>query len=327
MPEQNQPRSKQAPSNPSDPTRRSLLRSSLCVAAGGAAVGVGLLRAGFAQDGTASAPPPAATPAQVGSALRKAIKYSMIASEGSILEHFELARDCGFAGVEIDSPLEIDRKAVVAASSKSGVVVHGVIDSVHWQDRFSDPRAEVRARAVGALRGAIADAKTYGASTVLVVPGAVRNAETENFEQVWERSQAEIRRVLPEAKEAGVRIAIEVVWNDFLKTPEELVKYIDEFQDPAVGAYFDCSNMIKYGLPPADWIRRLGQRLLKVDFKGYSNTKGWVPIGEGDEDWPEVLKALDFVGYTGWFTAEVESGGREHLLDVSKRMDRILGRI
>ena len=311
-----------------DPARRSLIGTSLL----GLVVGAGLMRSGRAQDGDTPPSRPAASPdaqaarAPAEAALRKAIKYSMVAGASSIRERFQLVRECGFEGVEIDSPLEIDRKAVVAAAAETGVVVHGVIDSVHWRDRFSDPRAEVRERAGVALLGAIADAKTYGASTVLVVPGAVRDAEKENFQQVWERSQAEIAKALPAAKAAGVRIGIEVVWNDFLTTPEDLVKYVDEFQDPAVGAYFDCSNMIKYGLPPAEWIRRLGARLLKVDFKGYSKSKGWVPIGEGDEDWPEVLKALAFVGYSGWFTAEVESGGREHLLDVSRRMDRILGR-
>ncbi|MCY2961698.1 MAG: TIM barrel protein, partial [Planctomycetota bacterium] len=162
-----------------DPTRRSLLGSSLF----GVAVGVGLVRAGRAQDGV-TAPAKSSTPtaAKSAPALRKAVKYDMIAIEGSVLDRFQLAKECGFEGVELDSPYEIDRQAVVDASAKTGVLVHGVIDSVHWQTRFSDPSPAVRERAVAALRGAIADAKTYGASTVLVVPGAVRDAEKENFQ-------------------------------------------------------------------------------------------------------------------------------------------------
>src|SRR5205085_4709563 len=104
--------------------------------------------------------------------------------------------------------------------------------------------------------------------------------------QVWQRSHAEIAKVVPYAKEKGVKIAIEVVWNDFITKPAELVKYVDEFGDATVGAYFDCSNMVKYGASDAEWIRALGPRLLKFDFKGYSKSKGWVGIGEGDEDWP-----------------------------------------
>jgi hexulose-6-phosphate isomerase len=153
----------------------------------------------------------------------------------------------------------------------------------------------------------------------------VRDAEKENRQQVWERSQAELRRALPLAKEAGVRLAIEGVWNDFLTTPEDMLRYVDEFQDPAVGVYFDCSNMIKYGVPSAEWIRRLGQRVLKLDCKGYSKSRGWVPIGEGDEDWPAILEAVEHVNYSGFITAEVEGGGRERLLDIARRMDKVLG--
>jgi hexulose-6-phosphate isomerase len=310
----------------SNPTRRSLLRTSL---AGGALwAGLGRVRAGEdpAQKDEPARKPTALAPTSTAPALKKAVKYSMVAGEGTIRQKFDLVRACGFEGVEIDSPLEIDRAAVVEASRASQVQVHGVIDSVHWHKRFSDPSAQVRDAAVAALKGAIADAKTYSASTVLVVPGAVRDAEKENYQQVWERSQAEIRKAIPAARDAGVRIAIEVVWNDFLTTPEQLVEYVDAFQDPAVGAYFDVSNMIKYGVAPADWIRKLGPRLLKVDFKGFSRSKGWVKIGEGDEDWPAVMTALGEVGYTGWLTAEVEAGERDHLLDVARRMDAILGR-
>ena len=80
-------------------------------------------------------------------------------------------------------------------------------------------------------------------------------------------------KAIPLAEDAGVKIAIEVVWNDFITKPEQLVKYVDQFKTPTVGAYFDISNMIKYGVPPADWIRKLGKRMLKFDFKGYHGKK------------------------------------------------------
>ncbi|MBL8859886.1 MAG: sugar phosphate isomerase/epimerase [Planctomycetes bacterium] len=249
----------------------------------------------------------------------------MIGDGETVLEKFALAKKLGFAGVEINSPSTLARAEVLAAAKQTGLTIHGVVNSVHWVKRFSDPNTAVREEAGRILRGAIDDAHAYGATTVLLVPGAVRDPERENFEQAWSRSQDEIARVLPYAKEKGVKIAIEVVWNDFITTPEQLVKYIDEFKHPNIGAYFDCSNMLKYGVSSADWIRALGPRLLKFDFKGFSKEKGWVPIGEGDEDWPEVLKALAEIGYDGWATAEVAPGDRAHLADVKLRMNRVLG--
>jgi len=122
-----------------------------------------------------------------------------------------------------------------------------------------------------------------------------------------------------------VKIAIEVVWNNFITKPEQLVEYVDSFKSDAVAAYFDCSNMIKYGVPSAEWIRKLGKRMVKFDLKGYSKSKQWVAIGEGDEDWPEILKALAEVGYNGWATAEVGGGGEDVLLKISAQMDKVLG--
>ena len=257
--------------------------------------------------------------------LKKALKFDMIKIDGSIEEKFNLIKSIGFEGVEINSPSNVDRDEAVAAQEKTGIDIHGVINSVHWQKRLSDPDETIRAQGVEAMRTALSDAHTYGATTVLLVPGKVTDPQRENFEQVWQRSQAEIRKVIPQAKELGVRIAIEVVWNDFITKPEQLVQYVDDFNDSTVGAYFDISNMIKYGVPPAEWIRQLGHRMLKFDCKGYSNAKGWVPIGEGDENWPEVLKALAEINYNGWATAEVQGGGEEVLRDIYSRMQRVLG--
>ena len=298
--------------------RRTFLRSTASVAAGVA----------LASATTGSAPAadaPASKPK-----LRKAVKAGMIHEGKTFREKFELIKSLGFEGVEMDSPSDANREEANQAAADTGIVIHGVIDSVHWKQRFSDPDPAVRAAGLEALRGAIKDAAFYGADNVLVVPGAVRDPKNENFEQCWERSQAEIKKAIPQAKDANVKIAIEVVWNLFITQPDQLVKYVDEFNDPTVGAYFDVSNMIRFGFPPQEWIRKLGKRMLKFDFKAYKHanfmngTSPWVKIGEGDEPWPQVHKALADVGYTGWATSEVPGGDKAELKEIAARMDKVL---
>lgn len=271
--------------------------------------------------------------------LKKAVKIGMI-SGGSFEEKFALIKKLGYDGVEMDSPgcNEAQRAEAKAAAEKTGIVIHGVVISSHWGTRHSDPDETVRAAAMKNLLGAIEDAKFWGATTVLLVPGAVKDKEKENFDQVWERSSAAVKEAIPAAEKAGVKIAIEVVWNNFITSPEQMVKYVDQFNSQWVGTYFDCSNMIKYGVTSEAWIKQLGKRLLKVDFKGYSMAKAKeagkdgagfsVAIGEGDENWPEIRKALAEVGYTksvGWMTSEVGGGGEERLKDIATRMNKVLG--
>ena len=297
--------------------RRTLMKVALTAAA--ALGSAGALTPLLAADAPAAAAPKVK--------LRKAVKFGMIGIKGSIEDKFNLIKKLGFEGVELDSPSSINKQEAVEASKKTGIVIHGVVDSTHWNIRHSDPKPEVRAKALEDLLGALKDAKLYGGTTALLVPGKVSDDKNENFDQVWERSTEQVKKAIPTAKELGVKIAIEVVWNNFLTTSDQLIKYVDQFNDPIVGAYFDCSNMIKYGEPSATWIRKLGKRMLKFDFKGYNGkTNKWVPIGEGTEDWPEVLKALAEVGYAGeWATSEVNGGGEDHLRDVAERMNRVLG--
>src|SRR5580692_11782306 len=94
--------------------------------------------------------------------LNKAVKYGMIQLKGTHLERLELAKKCGFAGVEIDSPGTDKIDELAKASKDSGVAVHGVIDSAHWREthRLSSPDESARAKGLEALKGALQDAKT-----------------------------------------------------------------------------------------------------------------------------------------------------------------------
>lgn len=311
------------------PTRRTFLRATAVATAAASTIGLSTspLVALAAEEKT-----PSAT-----KRFRKAVKFGMIGEGKTIKEKFELIKSIGFEGVEVDAPGGVDKQEAMEASKATGIVVHGVIDANHWKERLSDPDPAIREKALQTLLAALDDAKFLGASTCLLVPGKVSDPKNENFDQVWERSTEQVKKAMPKAKELGVHIAIEVVWNDFLTNPDLMVKYIDQFDDPIVGAYFDPSNVLRYGKDTntrgADWIRALGKRLLKFDFKGYSHEKGFkVKIGEGDEHWPDILKALDEVGYKdiatggpGWATSEVHAGNREYLKDIAARMDKVLG--
>jgi len=261
--------------------------------------------------------------------LKKTVKIGMVNIEGSILDKFKLLKELGFDGYELDSPSNLNMDEVLAARDATGLPIHGVVDSVHWNVPLSDPNPETRAKGLAGLTTALNECKQYGGSTVLLVPAIVNKQVS--YDEAYERSQTEIRKVLPLAEKLGVKIAIENVWNGFLLSPLEAARYIDEFESDHIGWYFDVGNIINYGWPE-HWIRILDHRILKLDIKEFSRKKRndeglWKGFGvellEGDCDWPEVMKALDDIGYTGWATAEIAGGGKERLTDIAKRMDKI----
>ena len=88
---------------------------------------------------------------------------------------------------------------------------------------------------------------------------------------------------------------------------------------------YDIGNHWKYG-DPAEWIRTLGKRIVKLDVKGFSREKSqFTKIGEGDIRWDEVRQSLADINYTGWVAAEVGGGGAERLTEVSTNMDKAFG--
>jgi hexulose-6-phosphate isomerase len=259
--------------------------------------------------------------AEVSSPWRKAFMLGV--TSGPILTHFEKLKEAGFQGVELISPSKLDRDEVIRAREKTGLIIHGVSGSRHWQDTLSHPDPGVVERGLAAIRQEFEDCKAYGGTTVLVVPAVV--TPTVSYRDAYARSQAAIRTLIPEAEKHGVKIAIEEVWNKFLLSPVEFARYVDEFQSPWVGAYFDVGNVVEYGFPQ-EWIRELNKRILKIHIKEYKKEKRFgYKLGEGEIDWPAVARSLHDVGYEGWVTAEVGYGDLEQLKDVVARMDKILG--
>ena len=293
-------------------SRREFLKVSVTTACG---AGLGALPASFAMA-------PAAAPQ---GRIKKAVLISMLPKQLGYAERFKLARDVGFEQVEAETtPDQRDADEIKKAAEDAKVRIHSVMVMGHWEWPLTSADPAVVEKCVERIRTSLHNAKFWGADAVLLVPGVV-NPQT-SYRDAWTRSQVHIRRLLPLAKELGVVIAVEEVWNKFLLSPLEFAKYVDEFNSPWVKAYFDVGNVVLYGYPQ-DWIRALGKRIVKVhlkDFKREPDGYKWVNLGEGDIDWPEVRKAFAEIGYTGAATVELPPGDEAYLRDVSQRVDRLV---
>ena len=214
---------------------------------------------------------------------------------------------------------------VQAAIDAAGIPVHGVVDSVHWRQRLSDPDPEVRAKGTEALKTALRMSKAYGGSSVLLVPGRVIKDEV-SYEECWQRSQAEIKKVIPLAEELEIQILLENVWNDFLTDPKETARYVDELESEIIGAYFDVGNTVRYS-PPHTWVPVLGKRIKKLDIKDYGQPDGFGhDLLEGDVKWDLVMAELKKLGFTGWGTAEIRGGDRARLEEIAGKMNAIFAK-
>jgi L-ribulose-5-phosphate 3-epimerase len=261
--------------------------------------------------------------------VQKGIMWATVGIKGSVAEKMKAIKAAGFEGVEMMSHMNQDE--VLRARDEAGLAIPSVCGTKHWEKPLSHPDPKVREEGLEGLRQTLRDAKRYGASSVLLVPGVV-NKEI-SYADAYTRSQAEIRKAVPLAEELGVRIACENVWNHFLLSPLEAARYVNEFNSPAVGWHFDVGNIINYGWPE-QWIRVLGKRIQKFHIKEFSRKKRdsaglWkgfdVKLLEGDNNWPAVMKAIDDIGYTGWAITEQGGGdSAEGLQDLAQRLDKIL---
>lgn len=264
-------------------------------------------------------------PAPQHGAFYLAVKGGMIREGGSLTKKYRLLKDLGYDGVEGGAPFGGDPARFREASREAGLPIHGVVNGIHWQTKLSASDEEEREKALQGLRKCLTQSHAIGGSSVLLVPGVV--GKDASAEQARERSIAGIRKALPLAAKLGIHILIENVWNGMFYDPkgpntqsaDPLKDYLDEINSPWVGSYFDIGNHQRFG-KPAEWIRTLGRRIVKLDVKDWGVKSGFCKIGAGDVDWPAVRAALKDIGFQGWATAEVGGGPRKRLEEILENM-------
>ena len=248
----------------------------------------------------------------------------------SIVQRLKMAAEAGFDGVDFDQAGEWTPEQARAAVAESGVFVHNAINHAHWSKRLTSADKAERAEGVANIAHCIRVSHAAGGSGVLIVIGRGSDGTPEVVDR---RAREEIKKLLPLASSLGQMILIENVWNQMHyvhdgpsdQTADQFIEFVDSFNSPWVGMYYDIGNHWKYG-QPGDWIRAFGHRCVKLDVKGFSRADSkFVDIGEGDLPWDQVRKALKDIAFTGWATAEVKGGDVERLTVVRKQMEEVFG--
>lgn len=263
--------------------------------------------------------------------LKKGLGIGMIKEDLSLADKFKLIKDLGFDGVEMNSPTGLVTSEVIGAAQKAGIELPSVVNKDHWAKPLTDPDPEVRKQCIESVAESLQEVKEFGGDTVLLVPGVVN--EKVSYEQAYNTALKSIKELIPHVEKTGIHIGLENVWNNFLLSPVEAKNFVDEINHPLIGWYFDVGNILRYGWP-VHWIKTLNSRIKKIHIKEFSlklmNEEGLrkgfgVKLLEGDNNWPEVMKAISEINYQGgWITVEVSGGDRNHLKDISERMDKII---
>lgn len=279
--------------------------------------------------------------------MKKGINIWSFPEQTSIAEAIAIAKDAGFEGIELslneNGPLSLESSAreieeIRKLAEDAGIGLTSLASGLYWSYSMTSADAANREKAQDIAKKQLEAAAILGVDTILVIPGAVGvdfipGSEVVPYDQAYDLALEAVTKLAASAEAAGVSIGIENVWNKFLLSPLELRQFIDATGSDYVGAYFDVGNVVFAGYPE-HWIRILNKRIKKVHFKDYrresGGLSGFVDLLAGDVNYPEVVKALEEVGYNDYVIGEMippyTHHGKQIIYNTSASMSAILGR-
>jgi hexulose-6-phosphate isomerase len=268
----------------------------------------------------------------------------------TLKECFQLCKDAGFDGVEVNYALEGDLspdaseaaiKDIGEMARKIGIQISGVCSFLFWPYAFTHEDPERRQKGVELAQQMIRAARLLGTDNLLVVPGTVYAPWAKEFPPVrhdvaLERATAAVKSLIPLAEKNNVSLNMENIFaNGFLHSPQEMNSFVDQFASDRVKVHFDTGNIMQYHFPE-HWIPLLGKRIKNIHLKEYSkrvhefNLDAFRLLLDGTTDWPAVLAALETIGYRDYLTFEYFNPfphwPEAIVYHTSDALDRMLGR-
>jgi inosose dehydratase len=166
-------------------------------------------------------------------------------------------------------------------------------------------------------------AATFGAERLVVGGGARRAAGTTDAD--YALLGGALDQVTDIAESFGLTASYHPHLSTIVESPSELERLMDLTR---IGFCPDTAHLAAAGGDPAAVIRRFPDRIRHVHLKDFrADPFQFLPLGEGDLDFPDILRAVKESGYDSWLMVELDSydGDPRAAAELSKKyLDKIL---
>jgi sugar phosphate isomerase/epimerase len=231
----------------------------------------------------------------------------------------EVARavaDSRIETVELSSPAfeghtHIDERRLLRRLLRRKAV-HAATVHAPFGDGFdiSSPKDEIRRAGIEGVSVALELAIELNAPIVIVHASAEPIEAGERASRL-ERSQRALAEFEPRCREAGRRMAVELLPRTCLgNTVDELFALLDRLDPATFGVCLDTNHLMDRHATLADVVRRLGDRLIALHLSDYGGVdEEHLLPGKGVLDWKAFMAALRDIDYQGPFDYECDLDG------------------
>lgn len=165
-------------------------------------------------------------------------------------------------------------------------------------------------------------AATFGAERLVVGGGARRVAGT------TDRDYALLAGALDQVTDIAESFGLTASYHPHLSTIVESTHELERLMDRTrIGFCPDTAHLAAGGSDPAAVIRKYPDRIRHVHLKDFrADPFQFLPLGEGDLDFPDIIRAVKESGYDSWLMVELDSydGDPKAAAEISKKyLDKI----
>lgn len=229
------------------------------------------------------------------------IKDLFYLSHGSIVDAVREIGAVGYQGTEVfDGNLAAiaeNPQPFLDALAAADVELVSVYSGANFV--YADALPDEMAR----LRRACELARQFGASRLVVGGGARRAAGT--TDEDYDRLASALDAVADLAAEHGLEASYHPHLTTIVESPDELERLMVRTR---IGFCPDTAHLAAGGGDPAALIRRYPERLNHVHLKDIDLATGtFLPLGQGDLDLDDVVRAVVEAGYDDWLVVELDS--------------------